>query len=431
MKTIDFAAPDSISSLQDESLRELLQYLEQHSPFYKEHFRKHSIDISKINTTKDLVKIPVVSKDELQQHNMDFLCVDPGAVIEYCTTSGTMGTPVTIALTEKDLQRLAKNELKSFQSAALTNQDIILLMLSLDRQFMAGIAYYLGARELGAGIIRGGPGNFSMQLELINRLKPTVLVAVPSFLVGLVAYAGENHIDLNATSVRKIICIGENIRNDDLTPNPLHERICRNWKVHLFSTYASTEQQTAFTECSYGRGGHHHPELLIFEVIDENGNQLPPGEYGELVITTLGVEGMPLLRYNTGDICTWYNESCPCGRNSARISPIAGRKQQMIKYKGTTIYPQAIFNILNSMEGIQDYVIDLLNNDLGNDDIKIKIALRPGTSLTDARIRQGLQSALRVVPDLTFLSISEIQKMQVVEGKRKIYKLIDLRKSRV
>jgi len=429
MNSLDFAAADTISTFQENSLKNLLQYLNNNSPFYREHFRKHNIDISKIQTVKDLAAIPVVSKDELQEKNMDFLCVDKKSIVEYCTTSGTMGLPVTIALTEHDLQRLAKNELESFTCAGISADDIILLMLSLDRQFMAGIAYYLGARELGAGIIRGGPGNFSMQLELINRMKPTVLVAVPSFLVGFVAYARENKIDLNTTCVKKIICIGENIRNEDLTLNSLSERILENWNVELFSTYASTEQQTAFTECSHGKGGHHHPELLMFEILDESGKQLPPGSYGELVITTLGVEGMPLLRYNTGDICTWYDTQCECGRTTARISPIAGRKQQMIKYKGTTIYPQSIFNILNSMEGIQDYTINLLNNDFGSDDLKINIALRQGTMLTDANIRQRLQSALRVVPDLQYLTISEIQKMQIVEGKRKIYKLIDQRKS--
>jgi phenylacetate-CoA ligase len=358
---------------------------------------------------------------------MDFLCVNSKDIIEYCTTSGTMGTPVTVGLTEKDLQRLAKNELESFACAGMSRDDIVLLMLSLDRQFMAGIAYYLGARELGAGIIRGGPGNFAMQLEVMTRLKPTVLIAVPSFIVGLIAYSRENNINLNESSVNKIICIGENIRNDDLSLNSLGERIREFWNVELYSTYASTEQQTAFTECSKGKGGHHHPELMIFEILDENGNQLPAGEYGELVITTLGVEGMPLLRYNTGDICAYYDDPCECGRTTARLSPVAGRKQQMIKYKGTTIYPQSIFNILNSMEDIQDYVISLLRNEWGHDDLKIQIALRPGATLTDAKIRQRLQSSLRIVPEINYSGITEIHKMQFTEGKRKISKLIDLR----
>ncbi len=418
----------SLTAFQKQSLQQLLQNLNNHSAFYKSHFSKHKVDISSIKSFSDLVTIPIVTKNDLQENNMDFLCVDQRKIVEYCTTSGTLGSPVIIGLTEKDLQRLAKNELESFTCTGISREDIMLLMLSLDRQFMAGIAYYLGAREMGAGIIRGGPGNFSMQLDVIKRLHPTVLIAVPSFIVGLVDYAKHHGTDLNTTSVKKILCIGENIRDEHLQLNALGERITASWNVKLFSTYASTEQQTAFTECAQGNGGHHHDELLIFEIIDENGNQLPAGVYGELVITTLGVEGMPLLRYSTGDICTFYTEPCSCGRTTARISPVAGRKQQMIKYKGTTLYPQTLFNILNSMEEIQDYVIILLDNELGGDELIVNLAVYPGNGLAEIKIRQALQTALRVVPDIKFLPVSDIQKMQLVEGKRKIYKLIDQRK---
>ncbi len=418
----------SLTTFQQKSLKQLLQYLDKNSAFYRSHFSKHGIDISQIELFADLIKIPVVTKNDLQENNMNFLCVEQRSVVEYCTTSGTLGSPVIIGLTEMDLQRLAKNELESFTCAGMSSDDIMLLMLSLDRQFMAGIAYYSGARELGAGIIRGGPGNFAMQLDVIKRLQPTVLVAVPSFIVGLADFAKQHGTDLNTTSVKKILCIGENIRDEQLHFNALGERIRNSWNVKLYSTYASTEQQTAFTECAEGKGGHHHEDLLIFEIIDENGNQLPAGSYGELVITTLGVEGMPLLRYSTGDICTFYTDPCPCGKTTSRISPIAGRKQQMIKYKGTTLYPQTIFNILNSLEGIQDYVITLVNNDLGSDDLVVSLALFPGCGLTEIKIKQALQTALRVVPEINFLPFSEIQKMQIVEGKRKIYKLIDHRK---
>lgn len=427
MTSLDFAPYETTINARNRALKYLLNYLSSNSPFYINHFRNHNIDISKIREIKDLVAIPVVTKNELQQNNPDFLCVPQKAIIEYCTTSGTMGNPVTIALTEHDLQRLARNELQSFKCAGLSSDDIIVLMLSLDRQFMAGIAYYLGARELGAGIIRGGPGNFSMQIDLINKTNPTILIAVPSFIVGLVTYARENNFNLNNSSVKKIICIGENVRNDDFTLNGLGRRITDYWNVLLYSTYASTEQQTAFTECHAGKGGHHQPELLIFEILDEFGNQLPAGVYGELVISTLGVEGMPLLRYNTGDICAYMDEKCACGRTSVRISPIAGRKQQMIKYKGTTIYPQTIINLLNSLEGIQDYVINLFKNELGTDDLTISIAISPSATITESEIRQSLQSALRIVPEINYLNISDVQKLQIVEGKRKIYKLVDFR----
>lgn len=419
-----------ISSFQNAELKKLLQYLETNSPFYKELFRKHNINLSEINSIADLSKIPVTTKADLQNRNPDFLCVDPSLLIDYCSTSGTLGTPVTIALTENDLQRLALNEYLSFKSAGASKNDIIHLMLSLDRQFMAGVAYFLGARMMGAGIIRGGPGNISMHLDTIHRIHPTILVAVPSFIVSLIGYAFENNIDLNKTSVKKIICIGENIRNDDFTLNAIGERITKNWNVELFSTYASTEQQTAFTECSCGNGGHHQPQLLIFEVLDENDNPLPPGESGELTITTLGVEGMPLLRYKTGDLCTYYTDKCDCGLITSRISPVKGRKQHLIKFKGTTLYPQTIFNALNAIVEVNDFVVKLFTNDMGLDDLELNLSVDGEPKEVDKEIRHLLQSKLRIVPSIRYQSLENIQKMQVAEGKRKINKLIDERASK-
>ncbi len=427
MTTLKYESQDKLIKYQEEELKKLLRYLEKNSPFYQDHFRKHQVDVNSINTIKALAKIPIVTKTDLQNHNMDFLCVDPGAVAEYCTTSGTLGKPVVIALTEHDLNRLAINEHESFKCASVTSEDTILLMLSLDRQFMAGIAYYLGARSTGAAIIRGGPGNFAMQIETIQRMRPTVLVAVPSFIAGMVAYAKEKKLSLETSSVKKIICIGENIRDEKLHLNALGKRIREHWDVQLYSTYASTEQQTAFTECDYGCGGHHNAELLLFEIVDDQSTVLPAGEYGELVITTFGVTGMPLLRYNTGDICTWYDAPCACGRTTVRISPVAGRKQQMIKLRGTTLYPQAIFNLLNGLDAVLDYAISLFKNELGTDELKIHLALKPGAELPETDIRHAFQSALRIVPDIEFMSLAEIQQMQQGEGKRKPTRFIDLR----
>ena len=424
---IDKLSQVEIKELQERELQKLLIYLEAKSPFYKEHFLKNKIDVREIKNIRSLTQIPPVAKDDMQAGNWDFLCVPKNEIVEYCSTSGTMGLPITIALTENDLQRLAYNEYLSFLSADATPKDIFQLMLTLDRQFMAGIAYYLGARKMGAGIVRVGPGNFGMQIDTIERIKSTVLIAVPSFIINLINFAEEKKINLNQTSVKKIICIGENIRNDDFSLNELGKRIVKNWNIELYSTYASTEMQTAFTECKFGKGGHHHPELLLFEVLDENNNPLPPGEYGELTITTLGVEGMPLLRYKTGDICTYYDEPCSCGRASFRISPIKARKQQLIKYNGTTLYPQMVFNILNGIQEIADYVVQISKNEIGTDEMQINIALQNSNTIPNEKIKQSLQSALRVLPKIKYFPLAEIQSMQIVEGKRKVIKLIDER----
>lgn len=422
-----YQSKDAIKIMQEKKLQELVNYLGQHSPFYKELFAVNNIHAAGIKTLDDLKKIPTTSKEHLQQRNDDFLCVGHDKIIEYSSTSGTLGRPVTIALTENDLNRLAYNEYSSFTCAEGSSNDIYQLMLTLDRQFMAGIAYYSGIRKIGAGIIRLGPGVPSLQWETIFRLKPTAIVAVPSFILKLIQFAKEHHIDINKTSVKKAICIGENIRNTDFSLSILGKKISDAWNIKLYSTYASTEMQTAFTECSECKGGHMQPELIILEMLDENHQPVAAGEPGEVTITTLGVEGMPLLRYKTGDICLYFDEPCCCGRTSLRLSPVVGRKQQMIKYKGTTLYPPALFDILNEIEDVIDFVAEVYSNEMGTDEVLIHILPENLTEECNRKIRANLQARLRVSPHIKYITVEELQKMQTPEAGGKIIKFIDRR----
>ncbi len=418
---------DKVKAEQEQKLQQLLVHLNQHSPFYKELFAQHHIDINTIKTIEDLAAIPTTGKEDLQQRNDDFLCVTRDNVIEYASTSGTLGSPVTIALTENDLNRLTINEYNSFVCADGKAGDIYQLMLTLDRQFMAGIAYYSGLRKLGAGIIRLGPGVPSLQLETIERLKPTAIVAVPSFILKLIQFAKDYNINLNKTSVKKAICIGENIRNTDFTLNILGKKITEAWDIQLYSTYASTEMQTAFTECSEGHGGHLQPELVIAELLDENNNQVPANTPGELTITTLGVEGMPLLRYKTGDICMYDDAPCACGRTSLRLSPIIGRKKQMIKFKGTTLYPPALFDLLNEMDEVLDFMVEVYSNEIGMDEVLLHLLPLDDSKACDNRIRAYLQARLRVSPHVSYITAEQLQKIQFPESVRKAVKFIDKR----
>ncbi|MBN9299817.1 MAG: AMP-binding protein [Filimonas sp.] len=427
IQDIAFQSRETIRQTQEQKLQQLLAYLQQHSPFYKRLFSDNNIDVTSIRTLEELTAIPVTTKDDLQKYNDDFLCVERSKVIEYTSTSGTLGSPVTIALTDNDLNRLAQNEYNSFVTAGGMPTDIYQLMLTLDRQFMAGIAYYSGIRKMGAGIIRMGPGVPSLQWETILRLKPTAIVAVPSFILKLIDYVKSKGFDINASSVKKAICIGENIRNQDCSLNVLGQKITAAWDIRLYSTYASTEMQTAFTECSEGRGGHHQPELIIVELLDENNQPVPANTPGEVTITTLGIEGMPLLRYKTGDICLYFDEPCGCGRHTMRLSPILGRKKQMIKFKGTTLYPSALFDLLNGMNEIVDYVVEVSTNEVGLDEILLHLVPAAKTEENDHKIRAYLQAKLRVTPFVRYAAPEELIKMQVSETSRKVTKFIDKR----
>ncbi|HKX85314.1 MAG TPA: AMP-binding protein [Flavobacterium sp.] len=424
---IEKASLKEIKQFQELKLKEMLVYLNQNSPYYKRLFASENIDITSIQSIEDLQRIPVTTKTQLQEYNDDFFCVPMHKIIDYATTSGTLGSPVTFGLTDEDLERLAYNEAISFACAGVAEGDVVQLMTTLDRRFMAGMAYFLGLRKLKAGVIRVGAGIPELQWDSILKYKPKYLVAVPSFLLKMIEYAEQHGIDYNASSISGVICIGESLRNQDFSNSVLAKIITDKWNVKLFSTYASTEMSTAFTECEHFHGGHHHPELIITEVLDDNNQPVPDGQNGELTITTLGVEGMPLLRFKTGDIVKLHHESCACGRNTLRVGPVVGRKEHMIKYKGTTLYPPAMHDLLNYFAVVQNHVIEISTNDLGTDEILIKIASKNNSEELLTQIKDHFRAKLRVTPKVEFVPIEILSKIIFTPMSRKPITFIDKR----
>lgn len=418
-----------IVALQEKKLQEVLAYVNEHSAFYKRLFKKHNINVSAIKTLSDLTKLPTTCKDDLQRDNDAFRCVPKSAIVDYASTSGTLGTPVTFGLTDNDLNRLAYNEAISLACAGIKKGDVVQLMTTIDRRFMAGLAYFLGVRQLGASIVRVGAGIPELQWDSIRLYEPTYLIAVPSFLLKMIAYAEKNGIDYEASSVKGVVCIGESLRNQDFSNTLLAEKIAEKWKgIKLYSTYASTEMSTTFTECKYQQGGHHHPELIITEVLDDAGNRVGENESGELTITTLGVEAMPLVRFRTGDIVTMHTGTCACGRNTARVSPVLGRKQQMIKYKGTTLYPPVLMDLLTNFEEIENYIIEISTNSILTDEILIRIGTRTPTEALKERISNHFRAKIRVVPKIEYCDIAVLERELYPLGSRKPMKFVDKRK---
>jgi len=424
---IETKAIDKIKKFQESKLQHQLQYLNERSKFYSELFIRDKIALNKIKKLDDLVNIRPTTKEDLQQRNDDFICVPKSSIIDYITTSGTLGDPVTFAMTDKDLERLAYNEAISFTCADGSPSDIYQLMTTIDRRFMAGLAYFMGIRHMGAGVVRVGNGIPEFQWDTINRIHPTSIIAVPSFILKIIEYAEALHIDYRNSTIRKAICIGEPLRNANFSLNTLGKKIMDKWPIHLYSTYASTEMGTSFTECSEGIGGHHHPELIIVEFLDEQDKPVSENECGEVTITTLGVEGMPLLRFKTGDVCYRYSEPCKCGRTTIRLGPVIGRKNQMIKYKGTTLYPPSLYDILDNIDFISNYVVEVFTNEIGTDEILIHVGSKQPVSDKEKDIKDHFRAKLRVAPLIEFDSEENIQRIQFPEISRKPIKFLDKR----
>jgi phenylacetate-CoA ligase len=281
---------------------------------------------------------------------------------------------------------------------------------------------------MGMSICRVGNGIPELQWDMINRIQPTVAMMVPSFACKLIDYAEQENINYKQSSLRKLICIGEPLRKQDFSLNTLGAKIFGKWEnIRLFSTYASTEMQSSFTECSEGKGGHLQPELIITEFLDANERPVRQGEAGEVTITTLGVEGMPLLRFKTGDIVVYHTEPCACGRNTIRLSSVAGRKGQMVKFKGTTLYPPALYDIIDGIPDVANYVVEVFHNELGTDEILIRVGTHKKSEQLEKHIKDVFRAKIRVAPAIAFESVDYINALQFPQAKRKSVKFIDRR----
>ncbi len=426
--TIQFSDSEEITNYQNERLREEIAYISIHSPFYRQMFQREGIDPQQIESVEDLARIPVTTKEMLQRYNDDFIAVSRGEIIDYVTTSGTLGDPVTFALTDGDLDRLAYNEALSFSTAGCSKDDIIQLMTTIDKRFMAGLAYFLGARELGCGVVRVGNGVPELQWDTIRRVNPTVSMVVPSFLVKLAEYAKRVGVDYHHSTLKRAICIGEPLRKPSGELSTLGAKISEVWpELELYSTYASTEMQSSFTECEHHCGCHTPVNLIIVELLDENNNPVEEGRPGEVTITTLGVRGMPLLRFKTGDICIGDSSRCRCGRHTLRLSSVLGRRGQMIKFKGTTLYPSALYEILDNVADVKNYIIEVYTGELGTDQIVVKVGSERTDEDFEKELKDMFRSKVRVAPEILFEPIDYIAQKQFPATTRKQIKFVDMR----
>lgn len=423
---IEFQTPDEIRRVQEESLGAHLAYAASRSPYYRALFRDNGIDVSRI-TLDSLSRLPLTSKKTLGDRNDEFLAAPMSRIVDIVLSSGTTGRSTTVMYTEADLQRLAYNEEISFAGCGMTSSDIVLLTCTLDRCFVAGLAYFYGVRSLGASAIRNGLSSLESHLEIIRRMKPTALVGVPAFLLKLGLFLAKEGLDPASTGVDKLVCIGEPIRDRNLAFLSVGEKLERLWGARVYSTYASSETITSFCECTAQQGGHLHPDLAVVEIVNDLGDPLPIGETGEVVVTPMAIEGMPLVRFRTGDVSFLMDGPCRCGRNSPRLGPILGRKHQMIKLRGTTLYPNSINAVLDSYPGVSEYYVTAFTADSLSDEIKVFVALAD-SSCSAEKIMDKLQAHLRVRPEVIIASEEQVRSQVYQGNSRKLIRFVDKRK---
>ncbi|MFH1464503.1 MAG: AMP-binding protein [Pseudomonadota bacterium] len=416
--------PEQIRAMLDAGVAAAVRHALASSPFYRAMLL--GLAPGDIRGVTDLPDLPITTKRDLAA-GRELWAAPLDRVVDIASTSGTTGEPTLYPMTQNDLARLAENERLSFVAAGLTSADTVLLAVTLDRCFMAGLAYFEGLRALGATVARVGSGSPAMLLDMLRRLQPSTVVSVPSFLAHVAAYAAAEGFDLSGSSVRRLVCIGEPVRDEALAPTPLAERIAAAWGAEVLGTYGITELAASACECPAQAGGHLHPSLLHVEILDDSGRPVPPGVLGEVVATPLGVEAFPLLRYRTGDIAALYEEPCACGLCTPRLGPIVGRKHQALKLKGTTVYPAAVQRVLDASPEVRAYVLIARAPSALSDELEILMSIEGSGRSLLPRLRARLQGALKVTPCLRVVPLVEIEALQDAGVGRKKRVFVDER----
>lgn len=419
-----FQSPAVIRKQQEILLLEHLQQCAK-SPYYAQRLKPFKVGARQRISLDVLKDLPLVSKADLENENLAFLAVEKAQIRDIVQSSGTTGLPTQMMYTARDLARLAYNEAVCFKGCGMTKADRVLLTCTMDRCFVAGYAYCLGTHAVGAASIRSGLNLVEGHASVIALMQPSFIVGVPGFLRKLGRHLHER--GEPPTGVKGLICIGEPLRDEWMRSTALTQEIERLWKAPAFSTYSSSEMVTSFCECSAQQGGHAAPDLGIVEIVDKRGNPVPLGETGEVVVTPLGVEGMPVIRFRTGDIGYLLDEPCSCGRKTVRLSPILGRRAQMLKVKGTTFYPATIFEVLNGIPEVAEYFLSVANEE-GGDGVHVTVSLSKDTADLRRKILDALLARLRVRVNMTVVDEATIRKQVYVPQSRKPIRFFDLRK---
>jgi len=380
-----------LKARQRENLTKALNWAYGNSRYYRELLDQHRINHEKIKDLKDFQRLPVTIKPHLRERNWDFVCIDRSQWLDAYSTSGSTGSSVFIPLSRADLNRMAKFGGETLKLIGLNKKDLVQLTLPMGNwMWAAGHGFYYCYTSMGAGVLRFGPGFTEKQIEIMEKLEPTVVHGIPSFLVKL-GEAVKTH--KPRIKVKKVVSIAENVMAMDLSKNQLGRKIEALWGVPLFSTYGASEGPFLCGECRMRKGHHIHPDEMLVEILDPNTYQpLPDGEKGLLAFTSFGVKGFPLLRYIPGDLSFLLPEPCSCGAVSQMLGPIYARNDHMMKIKGVMIYPERVSEAIAQFEGVSAFQLEAYTENYMD---QLRVYFAPRLESEPALTGQKLQNFLK------------------------------------
>ena len=367
------------------------------SPFYGKRFA--GICADDIKTPEDFKKLPFSDKGDLRDaYPLGLMATPQEDIVRIHSSSGTTGTPVIIPYTKRDVDDWAILFRRCYEMAGITKSDRIHITPGYGL-WTAGIGFQNGCELLGAMAIPMGPGNTDKQIKMMIDLQSTVLCATSSYALLLAE-------EITKRGIRDKIMLKKGVIGSERWGEKMRNRIANELGVKLYDIYGLTEiyGPGIAINCEYETGMHYWDDYLYFEIIDpKTGENIPDGETGELVITTLKKEGAPLIRYRTHDLTKFIvGEPCPCGSKHPRIGTIIGRTDDMIKIKGVNIFPAQIDEILKGVKGVSSEYQVMLDHLEGKDIMTVFFEKENGADSkiteTDVKNHCKLKLGITVVP---------------------------------
>jgi phenylacetate-CoA ligase len=378
-----------IEQLQLERLQSTLQRVYQNVRFYRKKFDAIGFLPEDCGSLDDLTKLPFTTKEDLSQsYPYNMFAVPLREVVRIHSSSGSAGNPLVVGYTTRDLRNWARLVARLMVAAGVTKDDVVQITFNYGLM-TGGFGVHYGAETLGASVIPTGTGNTFRQLQIMRDYRTTTLVATPSYALIIADKLSEMGLDPKDLHLKIGLMGGEPW--DEARRREIESALL----IQAFDLYGLSEAMGPGVagECLHRQGMHLNEDHFIPEIIDPLTTQpLPPGQTGELVITSIAKEAVPLIRFRTGDRTKIDYTPCPCGRTFARLSRIQGRTDEVVIVKGVNIFPVRIGQILAALQG-EEPVYQLIVGREGHQDyLEIKVEVREGIFFDRMRAQRELIS---------------------------------------
>lgn len=391
-KEIETMPQEALKALQKQKLQKTLEAALK-TPFYKE--RLNGVGITRaedVQTEADFQKIPYTTKHDLREaFPCGMLAADKADVVRMHASSGTTGVPTVVYLTQADLDKAAELNARSCACTGSTRNDVFQNMMTYGL-FTGGLMLHYGAERLGMMVIPAGSGNTRRQLQLMKDFRTTVIHATPSYMLHMYDKMAEEGFALSDFAIKKAY-IGAEPHSEDI-----RKKIESLYGIDAYNSYGLSEMNgpgLAF-ECVYKNGMHLWEDYYIGEIIDpETLRPLPDGERGELVLTILERNGMPILRYRTRDLTRFIPEPCPCGRTHRRLDRMTGRSDDMLIINGVNVFPSQIEEVIMKMPEIGNNYLIRVQKQGPLDKLTVKVEVTSSVFTDDTRDLENLQKRIQ------------------------------------